>query len=82
MLFSRALKVKFNLKGKEYKCLVDKMYIEGHRPEVFYRVSAKSGNRDIVCHKGQWIVVYGDRLSNELLDALGLGIEKALEDGI
>jgi hypothetical protein len=82
MYYSRSLNIKFYFKGKEHKCLIDKMHIIGRRPDVFYRVGAKSGNRDIICHQGQWMVLHGDDLPNDLLDALGEGIEKALQDGI
>jgi hypothetical protein len=74
------LKVDFEVKGKTYKCIVDKMRILNQRPEVFFRVSVKSGNRDLICHDGQWIVCRGDYLPDDLLDALGAGIEKALQE--
>jgi len=82
MIFTWGLKVDFEVKGKTYKCHVDKMRITGQRPETFFRVSAQSGNRDLICHEGKWMVVNGKPLPIDLLDVLGAAIEKALKDGI
>jgi len=82
MIFTWELKIKFELDGKEHKVLVDKIVIKGHRPEKFYRVAARSGNRDIIRHNGQWIVCSGGSLPEKVLDALGAGIEKILGNDV
>jgi hypothetical protein len=82
MVFSQSFKVEFNLDGKAYKCPVDKIRILDHRPEVFYRISAQSGNRDLICHEGKWLVINGKPLPGNLLDVLGEAIEAALQSGI
>ena len=79
MIFSWTLNVEFEYEGKPVKCKVDKMVIEGHRPKKFYRLGARTGNRDLIKHNGQWIVIYGSFLPNNLLDALGIAIERELE---
>lgn len=76
MIFTKAFKVEFTVDGKIYRCGVDKMIITGNRPERFYRVGSKHGNRDIILHDGQWLVIYGRPLPDSILDALGAEIQK------
>lgn len=80
MIFAKGFKVEFVVERKTYRCQVDKMVINGHRPERFYRVSSKNGNRDIICHQGQWLVIFGRPLPNNILDALGDAIERTEGD--
>jgi len=82
MIFTQSFKVEFQIAGRPYKCHVDKMIIIGHRPEKFFRVGAHSGNRDLICHEGRWMVCNSGSLPNELLDALGAAIDRALQEGI
>ena len=82
MIFSRALRVTFVLDGGTHSCTVDKIYMQGHRPAHFFRIGAVSGNRDLICHDGEWMVCNGPPLRNELVDAIGEAIEKALENEI
>ena len=80
MYHSSQLMLDFEVNGKAYKCAVNKFKIEGHRPEEFYRIPAKSGNIDIFCHNGQWVTCNGSYLPANVLDALGAAIIRALKE--
>jgi hypothetical protein len=82
MITFTSYKIDFEFEGKTHKCTIDSMYIEGHKPEVFFRIAAKSGNRDLICHNRQWMVISGPPLRDTLVDALGKAIELAVEKAL
>jgi hypothetical protein len=82
MINSITFQILFIYKGKEVQYTVDKMFISDREIEVFYRITAKTRNRDVLKVDDVWKVLSGAPIPGEVLQLVGDAIDVAEAGGL
>jgi hypothetical protein len=81
MIWAHNFEINFLYNGKQVRYKVDKMCIHiAEPPQYFYRIQAKTGNRDVMKKDGRWVITNCQDLPSKILEAVGKAIEDALGD--
>lgn len=76
MINERSFPITFQYKGRPVRYMVYWMHISSYEIKTFYRIQAKTGNRDLVKVIGIWKVCSGPALPDDILKLVGNAIEQ------
>ncbi|GAA4327512.1 hypothetical protein GCM10023149_30950 [Mucilaginibacter gynuensis] len=80
---SQVFNITFQHKGKACEYIVDKMFFDYETlKKTFYRITAKTGNRDVEKIGGTWTNCGGKPLPADILQKVGTAIDEAEANGL